>query len=356
MAIFDKNLLLKTSFTDEEIREALKNWKEIIASYQTPDTAKAVGQIINSFGPYFALWVLMYFSLSWSYWITLGLACINAFFLVRIFIIQHDCGHQSFLGSKKWNNAVGFVCSFFSAIPYKYWAKVHNHHHGHSGQLEMQHRDIGDVKFLTVEEYTQLPSWRKLSYRIFRLPIFLFGIAPFVYMTISNRYPFFNLKGWRTIRISQVINNISLVAIYVSLCLFLGWKQFLMIQIPIVFIFSSIAFWFFYVQHQHEETYKEWQQNWDFLLSSLRGATYYKLPKLFQWLTGNIGFHHIHHLSSLIPNYKLEKCYRENPILNKYVTTVTFKESLKCIHNKLWDQKTQKMISFKEYKRYYKAS
>lgn len=344
------------SFSDQEIRDTLQNWKEIISKYQQPDTKKAIIQISNSFGPFFLLWILMYFSLSWSYWITIGLAFVNAFFLVRIFIIQHDCGHQSFFKSKKWNNSIGFICSFFSSIPYKYWAKVHNHHHGHNGILETKHRDIGDIKFLTVDEYRQLPTWRKLAYRIFRMPVFLFGFVPFIYLTISNRYAFINMKSWKKIKWSQFINNLSLAAIYISLCLLLGWKQFLMIQLPIIFIFSIIAFWFFYVQHQHEETYKQWQENWDFLIASLRGATYYKLPKLFQWLTGNIGFHHIHHLSSLIPNYQLEKCFKENPILNKYVTTITFSESLSCIHNKLWDQKEQRMITFKEYRRYYKAS
>ncbi len=344
------------SFSEQEIKDTLQNWKEIISKYQQPDTKKAIIQISNSFGPFFLLWILMYFSLSWSYWITIGLAFVNAFFLVRIFIIQHDCGHQSFLKSKKWNNSIGFICSFFSSIPYKYWAKVHNHHHGHNGILETKHRDIGDIKFLTVDEYVKLPKWRKLAYRIFRMPVFLFGFVPFIYLAVSNRYAFINMKSWKKIKSSQIINNLSLAAMYLSLCWLLGWKQFLMIQLPIIFIFSIIAFWFFYVQHQHEETYKQWQENWDFLMASIQGATYYKLPKLFQWLTGNIGFHHIHHLSSLIPNYQLEKCFKENPILNKYVTTITFSESLSCIHNKLWDQKEQRMISFKEYRRYYKAS
>jgi len=346
---------MMNSVSEAEIRESLKNWKEIIRNYQTPSRTKAIIQIVNSFLPFLALWILMYISLNWSVWITLGLAIVNAFFLVRIFIIQHDCGHQSFMRSKKWNNFIGTICSFFSSIPYRYWAKVHNHHHGHSGQLEMEHRDIGDIRFLTVAEYEVLPKWRKLTYRIFRNPIVLFGFAPFIYLTISNRYPFFKLKGWGKVRMSQFRNNLLLVSLYGLLIYFLGWKV-LIIQLPIIFIFSIIAFWFFYVQHQHEETYKEWMKNWDFLMASLRGATYYKLPKLFHWLTGNIGYHHIHHLSSLIPNYNLAKCYRENPILNKYVTSITFSESLKCIHNNLWDQKMEKMISFKEYKLLYKAS
>lgn len=345
-----------SQFSELEIKDSLKNWKKIISNYQIPNTKKAVFQILSTFVPYFALWVLMYFSLSWSYWITFFLAVINSFFMVRIFIIQHDCGHQSFLKSKRWNNIIGTICSLFSSIPYKYWAKVHNHHHGHSGQLEMEDRDIGDIKFLTVEEYQQLTKWKKFKYRIFRSPVVLFGLAPLIYLTFSNRLPMFKLKGWSKVRLSQVFNNILLLALYAGLGYLLGWKQFFIIQLPIIFMFSVIAFWFFYVQHQHEETYKEWRNNWDFLIASLRGATYYKLPKPFQWLTGNIGFHHIHHLSALIPNYNLEKCAKENPLLNKYVTTITFKESLKCIFNNLWDQNRQCMISFREYNRLYKTA
>ncbi len=345
-----------TNFSEQEIKEALNNWKVIISQYQMPDAKKAVIQIFNSFGPFFALWVLMYFTYDYSYWLTLGLAVINAFFLVRIFIIQHDCGHQSFFKSKRLNNLIGLFCSFFSSIPFKYWAKVHNHHHGHSGQLEMANRDIGDIKFLTVKEYASLPWRKRVSYRIFRSPFVLFGLAPFIYLTFSNRLPTFNLKGWSNVRRSQVINNILMAGLYALLGYFIGWQKFFLLQIPIIFIFSIIAFWFFYVQHQHEETYKEWKHNWDFVVSALRGATHYRLPKLFQWLTGNIGFHHIHHLSSLIPNYHLEKCYKENPVLNKFVTSITFKESLKCIHNNLWDQDQKKMISFQEYRRQYKRA
>jgi len=333
---------------EAEIKKALNNWKNIIVDYQIPDAKKAIAQIANSFLPYLSLWALMYYSLNWSIWITIALGFINAFFLVRIFIIQHDCGHQSFLKSRKLNNFVGFICSLFSSLPYKYWAKVHNHHHGHTGQLE--ERNIGDINFLTVEEYRTRSKWKRFRYRFFRHPITLFIVSPIVYFTISNRLPMMNFRSMvKRIKWSQIRNNIVLVAFYGLLCYLLGWKKFLFIQLYLIFIFSIISFWFFYVQHQHETTYNNWRQNWDFLLASIRGATYYKLPKLFQWLTGNIGIHHIHHLSSRIPNYNLEKCMRENPILNKYANIITFKESLKCIQYKLWDEQRKRMISFREF-------
>lgn len=333
---------------EKEITNALANWKAIIAKYQIPSTKKAIIQILNSFLPYIALWVLMYFSFNWSIWITVALAFVNAFFLVRIFIIQHDCGHQSFLKSKKWNDAIGFACSLFSSIPYKYWAKVHNHHHGHTGQLE--ERDIGDINFLTVEEYKNKSWFGRLKYRLFRTPVVLFIISPVVYFTFSNRIPFMNFKGMiKRIKWSQVRNNLVILLTYTALGFLLGWKKFLFIQLFTVFLFAVIAFWFFYIQHQHESAYNQWRKNWNFVIAAIRGSTYYKLPRVFQWLTGNIGLHHIHHLSARIPNYNLEKCLKENPILTKYANILTFRDSLKCMHNKLWDEQLQKMITFKEF-------
>ncbi|MEM0992690.1 MAG: fatty acid desaturase [Bacteroidota bacterium] len=334
---------------DQEIKDKLKHWKKIVKKYQEPSNKKAVVQLLNSFLPFLGLWVLMYFSLRWSYWITLGLGIINCFFLVRIFIIQHDCGHQSFFKNKSWNNAVGFVCSFFSSIPYNYWSRVHSFHHGHVGQLEF--RDIGDINFLTVEEFRALSLWGRFKYRVFRSPIVMFFITPMIYMGFMLRFPFNAFEGWRSVKRKQLINNLVLLTLYVGLGFLVGWKAFLMVQIPIFWFFGAVSFWFFYVQHQHEEGYMRWKENWDYLLAAIKGSTYYKLPRLFQWLTGNIGFHHIHHLNSRIPNYQLAKCAKENPILQKYTTTITFRESLKTVLNKLWDEQNCRMISFREFYR-----
>ena len=334
---------------EEEIKVKLQDWKKTIEKYQVPSAKKAISQMFTSFGPYLALWILMYISMDWSIWITLALGFINAFFLVRIFIIQHDCGHQSFLRSKKLNNVIGTICSVFSSLPFKYWAKVHNHHHGHTGQLE--ERDIGDIKFLTVKEYMSRNWFGKLRYRIFRNPVVTFVISPLLYFTISNRITFtFSDKPWKKVKKSQVKNNLLIIVVYGGLAFLLGWQKFLFVQLFTIFGFSVIAFWFFYVQHQHEDGYQRWRTDWTFLISAIRGATYYKLPKMWQWLTGNIGIHHIHHLSSLIPNYNLEKCMKENPILSKYVTHITFWESLMTMKNKLWSEELDKMISWREYR------
>lgn len=348
------NMNRNVNLINEEIKESLKSWKKIVAKYQKPDTKKAIFQMLTSFLPYLVLWTLMYFSLNWSIFITIGLGLLNAFFLVRIFIIQHDCGHQSFFNSQKVNNVVGYICSFFSFMPYKYWAKVHNFHHGHAGQIEVW--DIGDIPTLTVKQYQNKGFWGKLGYRIWRLPVITFVVAPVYYLLVSNRLPTSRIKKLKKAGWSQLRNNIAIAAVYILLAVLLGWWKFLFIQFFLVFSFGIIAFWFFYVQHQHEQTYKQWKDNWDYVVAAIRGSSYYKLPKVFQWLTGNIGIHHIHHLSSLIPNYNLESCMKENKVLNKYVTVLTFWESLKLMSYKLWDEEKQRMISFKEYANFYRMA
>lgn len=334
---------------DQEIKKALKGWPQLIRKYQKPSTRKAVSQIFTSFIPYIGLWVLMYFSLEWSYWITLALALVSAFFLVRIFIIQHDCGHQSFTKSKRWNNVIGFFCSFFSSIPYHYWATNHNFHHVHNGQLE--NIEIGDIKVATVEEFRDYTPMQRFGYRLYRMPVVMFVLGPIYYILIVNRLPFARLKGWKQTIVDLIPNNLIMGLLYVGLAWLLGWKKFLMLQLPVTVLFGTIAVWFFYVQHQHEHTYKQWQKNWDYLLSAIRGSTFYKLPRVFNWLTGSIGYHHIHHLSSGIPNYNLKRCAVENPVLQRYVTTIGFVESLKCMFHKLWDEEQERMISFREFYR-----
>ncbi|MEM9918245.1 MAG: fatty acid desaturase [Bacteroidota bacterium] len=338
----------------DQIKAALQNWQEIVRDYQKPNKVKAVIQLLNSFLPFIGIWILMYLSLSWSYWITLGLGVVNAFFMVRIFIIQHDCGHQSFLKSRKVNNAIGFFCSMFSLIPYRYWARSHNFHHAHNGQFE--NRDIGDITTLTVKEYQALSSWGQFKYRLYRSPLIMFLVGPVYYLLIHNRLPLIKFKGWSKERRSVVVSNYVYLAVYLTLGFLIGWKTFLLIQAPIIVFFAMIAIWFFYVQHQHDPNYKNWKENWEYLLAAIRGSSYYKLPKVMQWLTGNIGFHHIHHLSSLIPNYNLERCNKDNPVFEKHTTVLTFRSSLKCIFHKLWDEESQRMISFREYARIYTSS
>lgn len=338
---------------NDSLQYISENWHQIVKKYQQPNLKIAFGQILNSFLPFIGVWVLMYYSLGISYWLTLGLGLLNAFFLVRIFIIQHDCGHQSFTGSRKLNDMIGFICSGFSLIPYKYWAKAHNFHHGHCGQLEPDVRDIGDMPLLTVEEYRNMNSIKRVAYRIFRMPLFLLSAGSFYYVFIHNRFAAIRLKGFEIAAKSLIWSNLFMVAIYVVGSYLFGVKTFLMIHLPIVAFFAVMAFYAFYIQHQHENAYKKWRKEWNYVIAALRGSTYWNLPPVFQWLTGNIGIHHIHHLSSLIPNYNLQQCKDENPILQELVTEVSFTDSMKLFFNKLWDEQQDKMITFREYRRLY---
>ena len=333
--------------------QVLKQLPVIVKSYQLPNTRKAIVQILNSFLPFVAIWVAMYFLIDVSFWLVLPLAAINAFFLVRIFIIQHDCGHQSFTPNRKANDLIGEICSMLSFMPYRYWAKSHNFHHGHNGIL-WEHRDIGDINLLTVKEFKALPRWKKLHYALFRSFPVLFVIGPAWYLLIQNRFPLIRLKGWEHAHRALWKHNLLLIGLHVGIILLLGYKAFLMVHLPILLFFAVIAIWFFYVQHQHETAYKEWKDKWDYIRAAVQGSTFYNLPKMFHWLTGNIGYHHIHHLNPLVPNYELARCHQENPILDQVANKITFIQSLRCMFNKLWDEEQEQMITYREYFRKYR--
>ncbi len=324
------------------ITEALKSVKK----FQTPDNTKATIQIINSFGPFLLVWVLMYFLWDYSIVAVVGLAFLNALFLVRIFIIQHDCGHQSFVKSKTGRDVIGFACSLFSSIPYSYWAKSHHFHHSHNGMLEV--RDIGDIHTLTVKEFKDMSKFKRFWYRVYRSPIVMFVLGPIYYILIHNRLPLINMPDFKALRGKLHINNLVIAGVFVGLAFLVGVK-FLAIQFLILGFFSIIAIWFFYIQHQHEHGYKEWQSKWDYLVAAIKGSSYYKLPAWLNWFTGNIAIHHIHHLNPAIPNYNLKSCVEEIPWFNKFTTEVTFFESLKLAKNKLWDEASERMITLKEY-------
>ena len=332
-----------------DIQSELADWKSIVSPYQQPSTGRAAWQVLNTVVPFLALWAAMYFVYPYSLVATFAIGTLASFFLVRVFIIQHDCGHYSFLKSRRQSDWVGWGCSLLSTIPYTYWSRVHAFHHGHVGQLE--HRDVGDINFLTVDEYRTRTPFGRLRYRIFRSGFVIAFMAPLLYITIMCRIPKIWYEGWSGVHTKLHLNNLAIVGVYAVLGYVLGWERFLVIQGTTVLGFSIIAFWFFYVQHQHEDTYMRWTSNWNYLQAAIQGATLYDLPRVMHWLTGDIGYHHIHHLSSRIPNYNLERCARENPLLQKYVRKVTFMESLPMINNKLWDEDRKRMITFAEYAR-----
>lgn len=329
---------------------AYEGWRQIVAKYQQPDARKSIWQIVNSFGGLFLMWVLMYFSLNVGYWLTLLLAIPAAGFAVRIFIIQHDCGHGSFFRSRKANDSTGIVCSLITLTPYRFWRKSHAIHHAHHAELE--ERGIGDVWTMTVDEYLAAPRWMRVVYRVFRNPIFLFGIAPAVNFLVLTRFPVGGEKEWRNgERESVIYTNLALAGFFTIFIAWIGVVPVLAIFLPTVVIAAAVGTWLFYVQHQFERTYWEHTPEWDYTLAAMHGSSYYKLPKVLQWFTGNIGFHHIHHLSPRIPNYNLERCHEENPLMQR-VVQLTLWTSFKTTSLALWDEKMQRLVTFGEALKY----
>ncbi len=317
------------------------SWMEIVSRYNFSDPVRSWWQVINSVGPYLLLWAAMVWSLEVSYWLTLLLSVFAAGFLVRIFIIFHDCGHGSFFKSQLLNRIVGIFTGIMAFTPYHKWHRAHKEHHMTVGNLDR--RGVGDVKTLTVEEYLKLSKWRRFLYRFYRHPVFLLGIAPFLLFVFQNRLP--GRRMTRKEHLYQQLNNVGLV-LYVLLFIWIvGWKAFLLIQIPVLYIAAVHGVWLFYVQHQYEDVVWTRSKEWDYKSVALHGSSYFKLPKLLQWFTGNIGFHHIHHLSPKIPNYKLPVCYEENAIFQE-TKPITFFTSLRSLKLRLWDEKKQCLVGF----------
>lgn len=322
-------------------------WKNLVAKYQTADTWKSIWQLGNSFIPFFILWYLMFLSLGVGYWLTLILSLPTAGFLVRQFIIQHDCGHGSFFKSRKANDWVGMACSLFTWTPYYYWQKSHAIHHANAGNLE--HRGIGDIYTMTVDEYLQQSRWGRLKYRLYRNPFILFVLVPTLLFVLFYRFPSSQAKAMKRVRSSIYWTNLAIALLVGGLIWLIGVKAFLLVHAPVIIIAASAGTWLFFVQHQFEDTYWASDDNWNYTLAALQGSSYYKLPKLLQWFTGNIGFHHIHHLSPRIPNYLLEQCHDENPMFQEIVI-LTLGSSLKSIRLSLWDEEEKKLIGFRQLK------
>ncbi|MCC9078695.1 fatty acid desaturase [Litorilinea aerophila] len=321
-------------------------WQKLVARYAKPDVNQARWQVLNSFGGLLLGWIALYLSLQVGYWLTLLLAFPVAGFLVRIFIIQHDCGHNSFLPSRRANDLLGSICGVFTMVPYKHWRKSHAIHHAHHAELE--ERGIGDVWTLTVDEYVQAPWWKRLTYRIFRHPLFLFGVAPAFHFMVQQRFPLSAPEQNRHGETASVWwTNVALVSLLTVASLLLGLKTVIAIQLPVTIIASTVGVWMFYVQHQFERTYWEHSEEWDYVLAAMHGSSYYKLPRILQWFTGNIGFHHIHHLSPRIPNYNLQRAHDENPLLQR-ATHLTIRDSLKTANLALWDEKSRRLVTFRE--------
>jgi acyl-lipid omega-6 desaturase (Delta-12 desaturase) len=322
-------------------KTATPKWKEIVARYQEPALRRSIWQIVNTLVPYAALWYLMYLSRGVSLWLSAGLALLAAGFLVRVFIIFHDCGHGSFFKSRKANDIVGFITGVLCFTPYYQWRWEHALHHASSGDLDR--RGIGDVWTLTVQEYLEASRWKRFAYRLARNPFVLFVLAPLFLFLVLQRFP--TPKAPRRERHSVYWTNLALLALAAALSWAFGLKTYLLLQSALTMAAGIAGVWLFYVQHQFEGVYWERGEGWDYCTAALKGSSFYKLPKVLQWFSGNIGFHHIHHLSPRIPNYNLERCHKAEPLFQT-VKPVTFFSSFKSLTFRLWDEQRRKLVGF----------
>ena len=320
-------------------------WKNVVAQYQEPVVRRSVWQLVNTLVPYGLLWYLMYLSLGVSYWLTGVLALLAGGFLVRVFIIFHDCGHGSFFKSRKANDILGSVAGVLSFTPYHHWRWEHALHHASAGDLDR--RGTGDVWTLTVQEYLEASRWKRFLYRLARNPFILFVLAPVFLFLIKQRFP--SRKAGRRERYSVYGTNLAILAFGTGMSILFGLEAYLLIQLGVLVVAGTAGVWLFYVQHQFEGVYWERRQEWDYYAAALQGSSFYKLPKILQWFSGNIGFHHIHHLSPRIPNYNLEKCHRAESSFQT-VKPVTFFASFKALTFRLWDEQRRKLVSFRALK------
>jgi len=329
----------------DDRKDAARRWARHCARFRMPDNKRALMQIANTTIPLVVLVALMFWTVSWAYWATLLMAIPAGGLLVRLFIIQHDCGHGSFLSSPRMNNAVGRVMSVFTLAPYSLWKREHAIHHNGSGNLER--RGVGDIDTKTVAEYLAASRLERLRYRVYRHPLFLFGFGVPFYFLVLQRLPWFHglkaKESWRSV----MSLNVAIVAFYGIAGLLLGFGPVDMVMLPMVHVAAAAGGWLFFVQHQFDHT--EWftAEEWDFQIAAVHGSSYYALPKPLQWITGNIGLHHIHHLNSMVPNYRLQECLESMPELSS-INRLTLWESFRCVQLTLWDETQRRLVSYRE--------
>ena len=317
-------------------------WRRPLATYARADVRLALRDLATSVVPYLALMALMFLALERSYWLVLALAVPAGGFLVRTYIVFHDCAHGSFLPSRRANAWLGAVLGLLVYAPFQSWRHGHAVHHATAGDLGR--RGIGDVRTLTVDEYRALPWLGRLGYRLYRNPLVMFGLAP-VYLMVQPRLV--SRSARPRIRRSILGTNLALVALLAALGSLLGWRELLLVQAPALALAGATGAFLFYVQHQFEDTYWAQGTGWSFADAALHGSSYLKLPRVLQFFTGNIGLHHVHHLSARIPNYHLQRAHDENPFFHA-VPTLSLWDGLRAVRLKLWDPERRRLVTFAE--------
>ena len=320
-------------------------WRKRLAPYATPDRVRAVSQLLSTALPLLASAAALFYGLEHRLWPALLFAVPAALFVVRLFMIQHDCGHGSYFKSSRINNAVGRVISIVTLMPYSLWRRDHAVHHATSGNLDR--RGTGDLTTLTVREYLSRPRWRRLAYRLYRHPLVLFGIGPVYMLFVRYRLPTGSPLSGRHDWLSILGTDAVAAAAAAGLSALVGPVSFLVGWATVLLLATSIGVWFFYVQHQFEDTYWRCSTQWDFHAAAFEGSSFYDLPRPLHWLSGSIGFHHIHHLASKIPSYRLRACFEHNRDLLA-AKRLTLWDSIKTVRLALWDEERRKLVSFRQ--------
>jgi omega-6 fatty acid desaturase (delta-12 desaturase) len=325
-----------------------RSWTQILARYREPSPIRSVFELVITVGLFVLLWIAIWVALGVSYWLCFTLAVPAAGILVRLFMIQHDCGHGSFFRHRFANDWVGRTLGVLTLTPYDFWRRTHAIHHASSGNLER--RGLGDVDTLTVREYLALPSLRRFKYRVYRSPIVMFGLGPAYMFILKHRLPVGLMRaGWEP-WVSTMATNVAIGSLVGAMMWLLGIGPFLLVHLPIVLLAASIGVWLFYVQHQFENTFWAADKKWKLHEAALHGSSHYDLPTVLRWFTANIGVHHVHHLCSRIPYYRLPQVVRDHPELGA-VGRLTLTKSLGCVRLVLWDESRQQLVSFREMRR-----
>jgi omega-6 fatty acid desaturase (delta-12 desaturase) len=319
------------------------SWRAVLAPYERPDLRRSLLDIATSLVPYLGLLVAMYVLLDVSYWLVLAASVPAAGFLVRTYILFHDCAHGSFLPWRKANEWLGAACGVLVFTAFQRWRHQHAVHHASSGNLDR--RGVGDVPTLTVAEYVALPPRRRFAYRLVRNPVVMFGLGPIWAMILAPRFvssrerPRIRRSVWRT--------NLALATVIGLLCWLLGWEAFLLVEMPSALLAGSIGVWLFFVQHQFEDAYWQNSNSWSFSEAALKGSSHLRLPKVLQFFTGNIGLHHVHHLSTRIPNYNLQRAHDAFPVFDQ-VPTLSLRDGMRSMRLKLWDEQRGRLVTFRQ--------
>lgn len=332
-----------TDATPVALEKSARDWVLILRKYRDPNALRSWFEVGVTLGPFIALWALACWAATYSYAAAFFISALNGLFLLRLFAIQHDCGHGSFFENRTLSDWTGRALGILTLTPYDVWQRAHAIHHSHAGDLD--HRGLGDINTLTVAEYQARGRWGRLKYRMYRHPLVMFGVGPTYIFLLCNRLPFGMMKDGAKYWVSAMGTNVGLALVITGILYFGGWPALLLVFLPSTLVAASVGVWLFYVQHQFETTHWEGAQEWQVHEAALHGSSHYDLPVVLRWLTANIGIHHVHHLYSRIPFYRLTEVLRDHAELVE-ASRLTLLGSLQCARLNLWDEDNRRLVPF----------